>query len=229
VAWIVFWSRNFSHLLKHHKEFSSYQLLFHFTIIPSGIFDSKSPSINESIKQAGKIADLFGPDRIIWRYDPLIFWSEGHTEKSNHSREIFVRLCHELSHIGVSRCITSLVHPYAKFLKRIKQFHSGVRLITPARSRIKPVLKYMLDLTASCRINLQACCSPQLTQLGNIEEASCIDGKFLNKLSGGKVVSEAKNPSREYCHCTRSFDVGDYNKHPCYFGCHYCYANPVCS
>jgi hypothetical protein len=229
VAWIVFWSRNYSNLLKHHKEFSSYQLLFHFTIVPPGIFDYKTPLINETINQAGRIADLFGPDRIIWRYDPLIFWSEGHKEKSNHSKQIFIKLCRELSEIGITRCITSLVYPYAKFLNRIKKFHFDVRLIDPERSRIKPILEDMVDITSSFQMNLQACCSRLLTQWSNIEEASCIDGKFLNQLSGKRVVSEAKNPSREHCRCTRSIDVGDYEMHPCYFGCHYCYANPVCS
>lgn len=84
----------------------------------------------------------------------------------------------------------------------------------------------MKEVAAKNKIQLYSCCNDNLLD-EDIVKGSCISGQLLNELSGKKSVSEAKNPSREDCGCTKSVDIGNYDQQPCYFGCIYCYANPV--
>ncbi len=226
VKWIVFWSRNYAHFLKKHRFFSDYRLFFHFTILPASLFDRHTPKVSTALAQMEKLAGMYTPETIIWRYDPLIFWEEKGAIHSNHDPGIFYTLCKEIGAMGVRRCYTSLVHPYQKFLKRLDSIHPGIRLREPADAGFVPVVHEMIDTARAFDIRLFSCCTESLEAMTGIEPGRCIDGRLLNRLSGSKQVSEARMATRPGCGCTRSIDIGDYCMHTCPFGCLYCYANP---
>jgi hypothetical protein len=84
----------------------------------------------------------------------------------------------------------------------------------------------MKEIGAVNNITLYSCCNENLVDR-EILRGSCISGIVLNHISGTKNVSQAKAASRKDCGCTRSTDIGNYLQQPCFFGCIYCYANPV--
>ena len=226
VAWIVFWSRNYGHFLKKRAIFADYQLFFHFTILSPSLLEKSPMPVQRQLKQLEQLVKLYGAQRIIWRYDPLVFWRKGKDIQTNFNEKEFEYLAREIRSMGVKSCTISVAHPYAKFEKRLKHKFPEIKLLTPQDDFVRSTVNNLVSIARSCNLTLKACCTDFLLQLNGIEKAACIDGRLLNQLSADRV-SEARAPSRPQCACTKSIDIGDYRRQPCYFGCIYCYANPV--
>ena len=75
VAAIVFWTRNFAPMMRHLDELErrGYRTLVQFTItILPRVYESHVPAVKAAVAQLRRIADRIGPDRVLWRYDPLV-------------------------------------------------------------------------------------------------------------------------------------------------------------
>lgn len=226
VEWIVFWSRNYGHFLRKRQYFEAYQLFFHFTIVSPSILEKSPMPIERQLNQLEQLVQLYGAERIIWRYDPLVFWHDGAKLNTNFSEKEFEFLAKTITSFGIKSCTISIAHPYAKFEKRLKTKFPQLSLIEQKDDFALKIVNILLEIATSYQLEIKACCTDFLLKNPNIHKAACIDGRLLNRLSSNKV-SEAKAPTRPECACTKSIDIGDYRSQPCYFGCIYCYANPV--
>ena len=102
VEWIVFWSRNYDKFLKRIHFFDDYNLFFHFTIISHHPKLEKSAlPIKHALKQIEKLAYIFGSGKIIWRYDPIVFWNESGKLQTNYREAEFVYLCEKMQSFGI--------------------------------------------------------------------------------------------------------------------------------
>ncbi len=227
VAWFVFWSRNYQHFIKHRHEFDEFETFFHFTILPKSKLEKYRISLKNSLNQLEQLSAFYGPERIIWRYDPIVYWQEGVNMLSNHNPAAFNDLCRRVSQTGVKTCYTSFANPYKKFISRFKEKFPTDRIISTDQETRTHVISVMAETAAQYGIRIHSCCDDQLLNLNEIQKGRCIDGNLLNRLSGNQKVSSAKMPTRTDCGCTKSIDIGDYLAHPCRFGCIYCYANPI--
>jgi len=227
VEWIVFWSRNYSKFLKNRSFFEEYHLFFHFTVISHHpLLEKVKQNSATAVKQMEDLVKHYGSDRVIWRYDPIVCWEDGRKINTNYNENIFKSYCQKFSDLGLKQCYFSYVTNYSKFNNRFKKKYPNLKILPGNNAEISPILEEMQEISAYFGIKLFSCCNDSLLGL-NTEKGSCISGPLLNALTGIKVVSEAKTPTRGDCGCTRSIDIGDYIKHPCNFGCIYCYANPV--
>ena len=227
VEWIVFWSRNYSNFLRHSTFFNAYRLFFHFTVVSHHPFLEKvNMSPSKVLGQMEKLVTYFGSDKIIWRYDPIVCWQDRDSIESNYDAIEFKRYCQEFSTMGIDKCYFSYVTDYSKFRKRFNSKFPDKKIVPAGHNKIHKIVGEMRRISAEYDITLYSCCNDLLIGT-NTEKGSCISGSLLNNLTGRKIVSEAKAPTRNDCGCTRSIDIGDYHKQPCYFGCIYCYANPV--
>jgi hypothetical protein len=82
-------------------------------------------------------------------------------------------------------------------------------------------------------IELHLCCEKEILAdqpaKASIGAAACVSGERLMALYGGRV-SRAADPGQRRamgCQCSRSLDVGDYRRHPCFHDCLFCYASPA--
>ncbi len=229
VEWIVFWSRNYQRFLKRREIFADYNLFFHFTILShQRQLEKTQLPLTRAINQVEKLAGYYGPQRIIWRYDPIVIWQGSSGIHSNYSPGEFDNLCRRMSALDIRRCYFSFVTPYRKFLQRFKQRFPDQQLVgyeqSPAvRQRI---LSGLIETTAKYQVELYSCCDDNLVN-SSIKKGHCISGELLNSLNGKAPVSRAKAPTRRDCGCSKSIDIGDYIQQPCFTGCIYCYGNPV--
>jgi hypothetical protein len=227
VEWIVFWSRNYDKFLKNVYFFANYNLFFHFTIISHHpMLEKTSLPIKKALQQIEKLVSLFGSEKIIWRYDPIVIWIDFSQLQTNYKENEFVYLCKKMQSFGIFKCYFSFVTNYTKFINRFKLKYPDFSIVQNQSQFYQDVLKSMIEIAQDYQIQLYSCCNDKLVN-NNIQKGSCISGKLLNNISGNKKVSTAKNPTREDCGCTKSIDIGNYTQQPCYFGCIYCYANPL--
>ena len=228
VGWIVFWSRNYAKFIKEQTFFAEFRLFFHFTIVSyHPLLEKISLSVSDALNQMEKMVILYGADRIIWRYDPIVIWSDKNELYTNFSETEFDYLAESIGAMGITRCYFSFCTPYRKYQDRIhKKYPDWILQTSEIELKKKSILESLNSISDSSRIKLYSCCNDALIS-DNIEKGACISGHLLNSLSGKKMVSGAKAPSRPDCGCTRVIDIGDYQTQPCYTGCIYCYANPV--
>jgi len=233
---IVFWSKDFGAFLDGgYGEIlgnMGYNQFFLFTV------NSRSPVLEPNmvptetrIRQAEALAARFGARRVVWRFDPVCFFTYNGEDVQDNLGELEF-IARRIENAGIRRCISSFADHYPKVIRRVEKT-PGLRLIDPPIEEKRRVLRDMAGTLASRSISLYTCCENQLAdslpEACGIEAGGCISGHLLAGLFGEKPSLQKDSGQRREkgCLCTVSRDIGDYDRHPCYHGCLYCYARPA--
>jgi hypothetical protein len=215
---IVFWTRNFAPMMRHlpglEARCGRYLVQYTLTHLPR-IYESHVPGRDAAIAQFRRIADRIGPDRVLWRYDPILISPE--TGPDFHLR-VFEDLASALE--GATRqCSISFLQIYGKVRKNFARH--GLPLPGPEPEERRALAATLGELGAAKGIAVKACCNDDL--LGpSVGKARCVDRGQVLGLWPSLDIDAGPAPTREECGCSRSFDVGAYDT--CLHGCVYCYA-----
>jgi DNA repair photolyase len=216
---IVLWSKNFYPLFRFLDRFSDYHLFLQFTINDAPPLEPNVPPLDERLELLGLLVGRLGPERVNWRFDPIVLWDGG---KSNNL-ESFPRIAETASRLGLRRCTFSFAHWYRKSVRRARK--RDFRYHSPERSEILELTRWLRDAAGARGIELESCCTETALEGDGIRRASCINGRLLSELKG-EPADTSPHPSRKGCGCTKSVDIGDYHDQSCLANCVYCYANP---
>ena len=102
---IVFWTRNPRPLFPYLAELDErgYRYYFQYTLLnnPRAI-DPKVPAMATAIQTFRELAERIGPQKVIWRYDPIVFTQL--TDEAFH-RQSYERIAQSLQgQIGRASC-----------------------------------------------------------------------------------------------------------------------------
>jgi hypothetical protein len=220
---IVFWSKNYAPLLPHLPELDSsgYRMLFHFTIngLPR-VFEPRVPEASELVVCARRLADRYGAEAVLWRYDPVLISSI--TSREYHLNR-FEELCSALEG-SVKRCYFSFPVFHRKVVRNgaelLKQ--SGVVLHDPPTAERVEIPNALSEIAEAHGIEMLSCCGEYLVG-GKIRKAHCTDAELLHRLYPDRIGRLVELPTRPDCGCCECTDIGAYDT--CPHGCVYCYAN----
>lgn len=212
---VVFCSKNYAPILPRlHEITDRFNTYFFYTITAYGPdVEPGVPSIDESVDTLVRLAEQVGPQRIAWRYDPVLltkkYTVEGHFET-------FERMVSVLSP-HVSRCIFSFVELY----KKVEWNMPG--LIPLSREKMETLAEGLGAIAARHDLALQICGTTEDWSRFGIAAPGCIATEHLGRANDVQF-RELKHPgTRIGCHCAESRDIGAYDT--CPNGCKYCYAN----
>ncbi len=226
---IVFWTKNVRPFLPALTELNDrgyhYYFLFTLNDYPA-VLEPALPPLSERIDSFRRLSDAIGPQRVVWRYDPIIISSL--TPPAYHAERL-VALAGELT--GASeRLVISFLDYYGKVTRRLRRLESlhGISftdLRQEAHRRECDSLCAMIGrIAGACRLAVYSCAEALSLAPFGIQRGSCIDGELIGQLFQRQPRSFARDRhQRTYCGCARSVDVGVYNT--CQGGCVYCYAN----
>ncbi len=233
---IVFWSKNFSPLIK--GEFgkklldSGYNLFFNFTINSEDrVLEPGIPPLAERIRQLVYLCTHFGKKCVQWRFDPVCYYRSS-SSQVNNNLDGFPKIAEKAASIGVSRCITSFMDDYRKIRRRVESI-PGFSFFDPDLSKKIEILLRMEQVLENSGINLYTCCEKEvmnsMPESTSISAGSCIPSNYLMELYGGSLSLKKDTGQRveNGCKCMISSDIGSYDMHPCGNNCLFCYANPV--
>lgn len=227
---LVFWSKDYGQFLSNQelqRFLERYNLYFHFTItgLGSSFLEHGAPSPPEAIAQLEVLADRWGPQRINWRFDPIVHWINDHGEVCSNA-EYFYELVVPIARAGVTRCTFSFCFWYGKCIRRARKY--SFRYIEPPDERKVEILNRMSDIASSLGIMLYSCAADKWTKIPGIQKGHCIGGELLTRLHPNqeKAPLGKDRSQRPQCGCTPSVDIGSYSQR-CLHGCLYCYANPI--
>jgi len=219
---LVFWSKNYRPLLDNIQALGRYpNQFFHFTVNDCPELEPRIPALSERLEQARELVAMFGPKRVAWRFDPLVFWNGGR----DSNIKSFERIAEFMAGLGVRQCVFSFVQWYDKCVRRAKK--CGFDYYDPPLHQKLEIAGKLAQIAKRFDIVMQSCCCDELTVLDNVEKAHCIDGRLLSELAGEPCGVGHDTSQRSACGCSKSVDIGSYNEQPCLHGCFYCYANPI--
>ncbi|MEI0549811.1 DUF1848 domain-containing protein [Brachyspira intermedia] len=209
---IVFWSKNPNiDFLKEVRDLG-YEFYLHFTITPyNKNIEKNIPDKNLLIKNFQIISKLFGKEKIIWRYDPIILNDDF---DANYHINNFKNFADNLNGY-TDECIFSFVQIYSKIKNNIKNINDDDKII---------LIENIKEISEKNNIKLKSC-SQDFDKITNIrvEKSACIDKERIQKILGYSIKEKKDKSQRKLCNCIESIDIGMYNT--CTNGCIYCYAN----
>ena len=214
---IVFWTKNPIPMLDRLDEISEYPYYFQFTLNAYGKDIEKNvPSKADLLIPAFiKLSEMIGKERVVWRYDPIIF-NKNYT--FDYHCKYFELLAQKL-HPYTDKCIISFLDNYRSIGRNMQLLHVS----DISDSRKYELVGKMADTAKKYGFFIETCAEIiELKSLG-VNKAKCIDAERLEKISGIKLKTKKDKSMRKECGCAESIDIGLYNS--CQAGCMYCYAN----
>lgn len=212
---VVFCSKDYRPILPRLGEITSrFNTYFHYTITAYGKdVEPGVPSIDESMETLVRLSNLVGPQRVAWRYDPVLLTKDYTVQRH---LETFRRMAAALAPY-IDRCIFSFVEMYKKLEVNMPE-------LIPLSERDKEELARGLGAIAREQgIHLQTCgTNGDYTRYG-IHASGCMTLDILGRANDVAFKKLKHKGTRQGCHCIESRDIGAYDT--CLNGCKYCYAN----
>ena len=223
----VLWTKNIAPMLPHLPELleRGFEFYVQYTLndyMQEGL-EPGLPRLEERIASFVELAQRYGPHRVIWRYDPVLFGAQLAPETVlERINTLGKRVCHHTH---------KLVFSFAdiKRYTRVQQRLAGHALgfYEPDENQ---QLNFTRQLIRCCKgwpqpLRLATCAeSPRLGLLG-IEANRCIDPRLIYSLCPDMLrhyPDKADNQQRPGCLCSAAKDIGAYDT--CFHSCIYCYA-----
>jgi len=213
---IVFWSKNPKPMIEKLQLLKDYKYYFQFTLNPYETdVEARLPPKTEIIETFKKLSDIIGPQKVIWRYDPILINSKYNTA---YHIDKFEKLAGVLK--GYTEKVTfSFVDFYKKTAENIKSLEIA-EISTEEKNLIAQKFS---EIAKNNNLSIDTCAEDiDLSEYG-ITRARCIDDRLISKITGKDLQIEKDKNQRPECGCVKSIDIGEYNS--CSNGCVYCYAN----
>lgn len=214
---MVFWTKNPAPMRERltwlHRE--GWPFYVQFTLTPYGPdVEPKLPPKSRLLDAFRWLADALGPDRVVWRYDPVLLnaeypagWHIGAFDRMSRTLAGYTR-----------RCIFSFVDIY----RCNRRFLRGVTDGEPGQAAQRALAVELVALAAAGGLRLAACTEGlDLSDCG-VERAACIDKALIEHIIGVPLLAGKDPGQRAGCGCVESVDIGAYDS--CPHACRYCYA-----
>ena len=214
---IVFWTKNPKPMLKRLDELKEYNYYFQFTLtgyrrdIESNIPHKK----DKMIPTFQELSERIGAEKVIWRYDPILFTDKYTPE---YHLKAFEQIATALKGY-TEKCVISFVDEYTKTKRNMEAI--GVFELKPPQ--LQTFAKKIAEIARSNGMKIASCAESIDLEACGITRNSCIDKELIERIIGCRLnVNKDKN-QRPTCGCVESVEIGTYNT--CKNGCKYCYAN----
>ncbi|MEW6746586.1 MAG: DUF1848 domain-containing protein [Planctomycetota bacterium] len=222
VIGIVFWTRNAAPLIPFldELELRGFGLACHYTIVDlPRVLDERTPSAVRAVQTFQRLAERIGPNRVRWRYDPIVLCP---LADRDYHRRTFERLARALEG-HTQDCLTSFVEHYRKVKRHFAgiEARTGIPMAEPCLEEKISLAQELASIAAARGMRFLACCTDEIVG-GGVGKARCIDPELISRWWPERAGPLARRPTRPECACVESRDIGAYDT--CAHGCQYCYA-----
>lgn len=228
----VFWTKNPKPLLPHLSALDRRGLNYYFQFTLNDYeterLEPGVPPLEERVATFRDLADRLGPERMVWRFDPLLLTDR--ITVDDLLRKI-ARVGERL-HRHTRQLVVSFadIRGYPRVARNLAR--AGIRAREFNADETRQMAEGLAALNRGWHLELTTCAETvDLSEFG-IGRSRCVDGNliarlfrhdialmaFLNRHGGAKDKGQ-----RKACGCMPSKDIGAYGT--CPHGCVYCYAS----
>lgn len=214
---IVFWTKDPAPILPKLSEISAmgYPFYFQFTLTPYGReLEPNLPPKRDLVRTFQKLGEMLGPERVVWRYDPVVFTDR--TDIGYHLR------CFEKMAALLEGCTRRCIFSFLDLYPGVRRALTGIPVREIQEADMRLIAAGFSKIAQKRRLRLFTCCEPVDLSRYGIAHASCIDASMIEDILGCPVRSRKDAGQRPGCGCMESVDIGAYDC--CPHGCRYCYA-----
>ncbi|MBN1937998.1 MAG: DUF1848 domain-containing protein [Candidatus Aminicenantes bacterium] len=219
---IVFWTRDPRPLVPFLEELEirGFSYYFQFTLMDNPPFlDPDGPGFRETAAAFRELAERTGPDRLVWRYDPIVL--SNRTGPAFH-RERFEEISAALAG-STRRVMISLVDFYRAAARRFRALEAdGIVVRQPSPEDLAELIPPLASCAERRGMEIWSCAEEVGLASFGVHPGKCVDAGLLSRLTGRPLPSRKDPRQRKTCGCDESRDIGVYGT--CRRGCIYCYA-----
>jgi len=221
---VVFWTKYAGPLRARLDELDASGIPYYFlyTLTRYGrVLEPRVPPPGKLVEDFLALSRQIGPERVIWRYDPIIVSREFSPDRH---LEVFAELAAALQG-ATRRVIISFVDYYAKTRKNLAGY---LRQYGPTveRPEQEPWFeRFITSLASMCTefdLEIRSCAETRPMERFGVRNGKCIDNEYIRQTLGVEVPGRKDPGQRGACGCVTSVDIGAYDT--CVHGCRYCYA-----
>lgn len=197
---IVFWTKNPIPMLDKLDGLSAYMYCFQFTLNAYGAEVERGipPKNAQLVNAFRRLSDKIGPERVLWRYDP-IFVSGKYTVE--YHLRYFEALARRLA-CYTEQCTMSFLDVYGNTARNMAPLHAR----TPSEQERAVLAAGLAEIAAGYGLRLRSCAETDSLRRYGIEPASCVDAGLFEKLLGCRLDAGRDAAQRPHCGCAGSLD-----------------------
>ena len=211
---IGFCTKNPAPMLKHMKLLEPFGQFWYVTVTPYGRdIEPHVPNKLEVLESFKRLSDTVGPDRIGWRYDPILVNESWPVARHIKAFEYMARALSSYTHTAV----ISFIDLYEK----TKRNFSEVRTVT-GEERIT-LGKAIIEIGKAYGMTICPCAEGDKLAPYGADCSGCMTVAMYEKALGQRLKVPKMAPARSECACYLGGDIGAYDT--CGHLCRYCYAN----
>lgn len=229
---IVFWSKHPAGLMPHLEELNrrgfGYILQYTLNHYEAEGLEPRIPPLEDRVDLFRRLAERLGPERVIWRLDPLLLTDRlGVPELLARAERLMEALA------GATRKLVfsfADIERYAAVKRNLARTGSGAREFTPEEMR--DFAHGLAEINRRHGLELATCAEEADLSGFGIGHNRCVDGGLLARLwpEDRRLQDFLESPAarkdkgqRSACRCIASKDIGRYRT--CPHLCTYCYGN----
>lgn len=213
---IVFWTKNAAPLLGRLSELKDYDYYFQFTLNSYGKeIEPNVTDLEKRLETFKTLSEKIGRERVIWRYDPILFTPEYSSEKH---LEMYSQIADRLKGF-TEKSVFSIVDIYPS-KNTVNLTKIGAYPLPP--DQLDKFCGELAKVAHADNLKIATCAEKIDLIKHGIEHNSCIDKELIERITGSELDVK-KDGQRPDCQCVKCDDIGSYDT--CPHGCVYCYAN----
>ena len=212
---IVFCTKNPAPMLPRLGELAAFRQVWHVTVTPYGRdLEPFVPPKKQVVSAIRALSRALGPEKVVWRYDPVIVSSDWPVARHAKAFETLARL--------LEGAVESAVISFVDLYQKTKANLPGVREVSP--DEIASLVPAFLASASRHGMRLFGCHETQaLPAFPGVDCSGCASREALERALGISLAVPADARGvRANCPCLLGHDIGAYDT--CLHGCRYCYA-----
>jgi hypothetical protein len=209
---VVFWTKNAQPIIPYLNYLTNIPFYFQYTLNTyNKTWEPGIPDLYTRLGTFKQLSDLIGPDRVIWRYDPIFITNDISIEDHINAIDKLSMILWKYTH----KLVFSFFDAYPKLC--------NINATPPNLQEQEMLFAYLESLTKKIQQPFEiATCAELYGEYKGIKPNKCIDPDLLIKLGAKNITNIKDYGQRQTCGCIKSTDIGKY--HTCKHGCKYCYA-----
>lgn len=219
---LVFWTKNPAPFLKNVEKLidMGYKFYFQYTLNDYPKFiEPNVPDVKNRVDSLIELSSIIGKDKIIWRYDPVIF--ADNMDYIYHEERFAFLL--EALYPFIERIIISIYDNYSSTDKRLEKHNIKLYRDFSDTVEFKDMLHNLVRCSMEKGLKIYSCAELLNLESLGISPGKCIDDEYIKRVFDIKLPNKKDRNQRKECGCIESRDIGAYNT--CPHKCIYCYAN----